>query len=202
VTSGTPEGNRGASASVTERSLGLAPRVIKGRYRLNAVSAVSRDVVVYAAEDVRSGRPIAIEFVRDEFAGNVDYLTALWDQARKLAKLEPVKSTIARVYECDRTDDGDVFVAREPVEGRPLREVLDEHRVFDPATALRIAGQVGEGIEMLHQRGIVHGELGLDSVVMVKGDDGTEIPRLVGVELTGAHRTAAGRRLGEGATLP
>jgi serine/threonine protein kinase len=188
--------------SSPERSLGLAPRVIKARYRLIAVSAVSRDVVVYAAEDARGGRPVAVEFVRDEFAGNVDYLTALWDQARKLAKLEPVKSAIARVYECDRTEDGDVFVVREPVDGRPLREVLDEAGAFDPATALRIAGQIGEGLEMLHQRGIVHGELGLDSVVMVKGDDGMENPRLVGVELTGAHRTAAGRRLGEGATLP
>ena len=181
--------------------MSLAPRIIKSRYRVDAIASVSRDVVVYAAEDVRSGRQIALEVPRDEFAVDSAFVAALCDQANKLAKSVHVNRAVARVYECDKTEEGDVFVAREPVEGRLLREVLDERGAVDPYTALRIASQVGEALEMLHQNGIVHGELGPESVLMVKDDDGMENPRLAGVELTAAHRTTIGLRIRSTASL-
>jgi len=181
--------------------MSLAPRIIKSRYRVDTLASVSRDVVVYAAEDVRSGRQIALEVPRDEFAVDSAFVTALCDQANKLAKSVHVNRAVARVYECDKTEEGDVFIAREPVEGRLLRDVLDERGALDPYTALRIASQVGEALEMLHQNGIVHGEIGPESVLMVKDDDGTENPRLAGVELTAAHRTTIGLRLRSAAVL-
>ena len=181
--------------------MSLAPRIIKSRYRVDAIASVSRDVVVYAAEDVRSGRQIALEVPRDEFAVDSAFVAALCDQANKLAKSVHVNRAVARVYECDKTEEGDVFVAREPVEGRLLREVLDERGAVDSYTALRIASQVGEALEMLHQNGIVHGELGPESVLMVKDDDGMENPRLAGVELTAAHRTTIGLRIRSTASL-
>jgi serine/threonine protein kinase len=174
--------------------MGLAPCVIKSRYRLKGIESVSRDVVVYAAEDVRSGREIAFEVLRDRFAVDSQFVAALWEQASKLAKSVHVNRAVARVYECDKTEDGDVFVAREPVEGRMLREVLEERGAFDPYTALRVASQIGEALEMLHHNGIIHGELGPESVLMMRDDDGTENPRLAGVELTASHRTTIWRR--------
>jgi serine/threonine protein kinase len=197
----TAVGERQQSASASERSMSLAPRIIKSRYRVDAIASVSRDVVVYAAEDVRSGRQIALEVPRDEFAVDSAFVAALCEQANKLAKSVHVNRAVARVYECDKTEEGDVFVAREPVDGRLLREALDERGALDPYTALRIASQVGEALEMLHQNGIVHGELGPESVLMVKDDDGTENPRLAGVELTAAHRTTIGLRLRSAASL-
>src|SRR5262249_31029145 len=85
--------------------------------------------------------------------------------------------------------------------GRALREILDERGALDPCTALRIASQIGEALEMLHHNGIIHGELGLESVLIVKDDDGTENPRLVGAELTAAHRTTIGLRLRDAVSL-
>src|SRR5262249_24139659 len=180
---------------------GLAPRIIKSRYRLDSIASVGRDVVVYAAEDVRSGRQIALEILRDEFAANAEFVVAVCEQATKLAKSVHVNRAVARVYECDKTEEGDVFVAREPLEGRALREILDERGALDPCTALRIASQIGEALEMLHHNGIIHGELGLESVLIVKDDDGTENPRLVGAELTAAHRTTIGLRLRDAVSL-
>src|SRR5262245_44701618 len=50
-----------AAPDTPERSLSLAGTVIKGRYKLDAVFSVSPDVVVYTAEDVRYGRPVALK---------------------------------------------------------------------------------------------------------------------------------------------
>jgi serine/threonine protein kinase len=95
-----------------------------------------------------------------------------------------------------------LFVALERTEGRTLREILDSRGALDPCSALRVAGQVGEGLEALHHSGIVHGELCPESVLMVRDDHGAENVKLVGVELTAAHRTGIGLSLRDASLLP
>src|SRR5262249_5084407 len=104
---------------------------------------------------------------------------------------------IARVYECGLTDAGVLFVAFERTVGRTLREVLETRGPLDPYNALRIAIQVGEALEILHHRGIVHGELRPESVVLV-----TNHEKLVGIDLPPAPRTVPGRRRQDPALLP
>jgi serine/threonine protein kinase len=194
-------GDARPATAAPERSLGLAGSVIKGRYKIIAVSSVSRDVVVYTAEDVRYGRPIALKVLRDEFAGDSRFVAAVRDQAGTLAMFAHVLRGVARVYECDATDTGELFVALERTEGITVREVLDACGALAPSTALRVAIRVGEALEALHHHQIVHGQLGLDSVLMTTdSDDGVERIKLVGVELTAAYRTPIG--LGLRDTLP
>ena len=175
----------------TEHSLKLAASIVRNRYHVLAVASVARDIVHYDARDVRSGRPIRLEVIRDEFAGDREFVAAVRERAGTLAKLTHVSRSLAQVYDCDTHDAGDLFVALERIDGRPLREMLDGGMV-DASTALRIANQVGEAIETLHTNKLVHGELSAASVVMVKSGDGIEEAKLVGVELTAAHRTAIG----------
>jgi serine/threonine protein kinase len=180
------------STAAPERSLGLAGSVIKGRYRVNAVSSVSRDVVVYTAEDVRYGRPIALKVLRDECASDSQFVAAVRGQAGTIAMFAHVLRGVARVYECDATDSGEFFVALERTEGIAVREVLDTCGALAPATALRVAIRVGEALEALHHHQIVHGQLVPDSVLMVTDSDGVERVKLLGVELTAAYRTPIG----------
>jgi serine/threonine protein kinase len=195
VISGAAVGSAGSSAAAPERSLGLAGSIIKARYRVNAVSSVSRDVVVYTAEEIRFGRPIALEVLRDELAADAEFVAAVREQASTLAMSPHAHRGLARVYECDATDTGELFIALERTEGATLREVLDARGALDPSTALRIASQVGEALETLHHDRIIHGRLGPDSVRIATDDHGMEHVTLVGVELTAAYRTTIGLRL-------
>jgi serine/threonine protein kinase len=199
VTSGAPVDDAGQSAAGPERSLHLAGSIVKGRYRVNAIASVSRDVVVYAAEDIRYQRLIALKVLRDEFAADPAFVNAVRDQANTLALLSHAHRGVARVYECDAMHDGRLFVAVERTKGATLREVLDARGPLFPSTALRIASWVGEALEALHHSKIIHGELGPDSVLIAPDAYGTEHVTLVGVELTAAHRTPMGLRLHEAA---
>jgi len=181
-----------SSAASPEFSLSLAGSVVRSRYRVNAVSAVHRDVAIYSAEDVRHGRSIALKVLRDDFARDSKFADAVRSQASALAVSGHVLRGVQRVLECGVTDPGQLFVALEWVEGATLREVLDAGGALDVPTALRIAIRVGEALEALHHNRIVHGQLGPDSVLMVT--DGERI-RLVGTELTAAYRTPLGLRL-------
>lgn len=185
-----------------ERSHGLAGSIVKGRYRVKAIASVRPDVVLYRAEDVRSGRPIVLEVLRDELAADTAFVAAVREQAWTLAKSAHIHRGVVRVYDCGTTDTGDVFVALEPTTGPTLREVIDTRRPLHPGTALRIASEVGEALETLHHAGIVHGYLDPESVLMVTDDKGAEHVALVGVELTAAYRTPLGRRLHEASPPP
>ena len=172
--------------------LGLAGSVIKSRYRVNAVASVSREVVVYSAEDTHHGRSIALKVLRDEFARDAEFVAAVRNQARALAAAAHALRGVQRVYEYGATETGQLFVALEWAEGATLREVLDAGGPLAVATALRVAIRIGEALEALHHNRLVHGQLGPESVLMV--NDGERI-RLVGAELAAAYRTPIALRL-------
>ena len=190
-----------ATLAAPERSESFVGATLKGRYRVKALAAVRGDVVVYRAEDLLTGRPITLQVLRDELAGDAEFVEAVREQAWKLAGSAHVHRGVARVYDCGTTDAGDVFVALEPAEGPTLREVLDTRGALDPGTALRLASQVGEALETLHHEDTVHGQLDPHSVVIAGDDTGRHHVTLVGVELTAAYRTTSGRRL-RGAVSP
>jgi serine/threonine protein kinase len=153
---------------------------------------VSRDVVLYTAEDIRNGRSIALKVLRDEFARDPAFVAAVRKQARALAVAAHTLRGVQRVHEFDVTDTGQFFVALEWAEGATLRGVLGAGGALVVPTALRVAIRVGEALEALHYNRLLHGHLGPDSVLMVT--DGERI-RLVGTELTAAYRTPIGLRL-------
>lgn len=176
------------------RAFSLAGATVNGRYRVTAIASVGEDVVVYAAQEIRYGRPIALKVLRDEVKGDTDFVTAVFDRASTLALSPHAHRGLPRIYDCARTESGDLFIALEPIKGVTLREVLDARGPLNVSTALRIASQVGEALETLHHSRIVHGELSPDAVLLVKDETGTERVTLVDVELTGAYRTACGQR--------
>ena len=175
-------------------NLSSEPCIVNGRYRTFATWQSTADVMTYAAEDLTvSGRRVDLKVLCGEFAANAEFVAAVHEQARLLSKSESAHESIARVYGCDVTEDGKLVVIVERVEGRTLREVLDTG-ALDSYSAVLIASQVGEALDDLHSNGIVHGELRPECVVVVRTDDGNETVKLVGVELTAAHRTALGLR--------
>jgi serine/threonine-protein kinase len=178
----------------TENGVATAPQTIKGRYRVVAATSPNAEATVYSAQDITNGRLVTVEVLRGEFAADADFVAAVRDQAYRLAKPECAHRALMRVHECDVTETGEVYVVLDHVEGRSLREIIEERGALDMHEALRIAIQVGEALETLHHSGIVHGELRPESILIVKAEDGTESVKLVGVELTSAHRTAIAAR--------
>jgi serine/threonine protein kinase len=168
---------------------------LEGRYRVIGPGVAAGEVVIYAAVSMASEQPVALAVLRGDGAADVEFVTIAREQAGRLAKAVGQQRNLVRVYETGLTDEGELFVALEPVVGRSLREVLDERGVLPARDAVRLAIQIGEGLETLHWSGIVHGELRPESVLLTQDEDGAEIARLVGVELTAARRTPTGRRI-------
>jgi len=122
--------------------------------------------MVYRAEDLKLGRPVALKFLTEELFSDPTALGRLEREARAAAALN--HPNICSIYAVEE-HEGHPFIAMELLEGRTLRELLAEQTssrengarggALQTQTILNIAIQVAEGLEVAHQKGIIHRDI-------------------------------------------
>ena len=149
------------SASVSTRTIEL------GRYRL--IEEVSRGAegVVYKARDPLIDRLVTIRTI------DVGLPTSEYEAFRKRVDRE-LKSAgrlnhpnIVTIH--DVGTSGDIaYIAMEFMDGRSLREMLKAGSVLLPGKAADIAAQVADGLDFVHQRGLVHRDIKPENVMVLR----------------------------------
>jgi serine/threonine protein kinase len=120
--------------------------------------------VVYKAVDIQLGRNVALKFLPDEFSGKQQALDRFQREARTTSALN--HPHILTVYEVGE-NEGTLFIATELVEGRTLRDLLQDTLSRDQALAF--AKQVLEALSSAHRAGVVHRDLKPENI-MVRPD--------------------------------
>lgn len=122
--------------------------------------------VVYAAEDTRLGREVALKALTPEFNNDRSRRERLRREARAVAALS--HPAIATIYALEEFD-GSLYMVTELVRGRTLREEL----AAGPIPRKRLLPTlltIAEGLAAAHERGIIHRDLKPENVV--RGADG------------------------------
>jgi len=111
--------------------------------------------VVYKAEDPKLKRIVALKFLPPELEESPEAGERFIREAQAAAALShPYICTIHEINE-----EGDQsFIVMEYIEGQSLRQKIHTGPL-EPAEALDIAVQVGEGLEEAHKAGIVHRDI-------------------------------------------
>jgi serine/threonine-protein kinase len=122
--------------------------------------------VVYRAEDVRLGRPVALKVLAPHLAGNALARRRFEAEARAASSLD--HPNICALYDVGENADGGLFLALAYCEGETLRDRL-ERGPIEPAPALQIAAQIAEGLADAHDKGSVHRDV-KPANVMVRRD--------------------------------
>ncbi|MCU1240905.1 MAG: serine/threonine-protein kinase [Candidatus Acidoferrum typicum] len=118
--------------------------------------------VVYRAEDTALGRTVALKFLSSQIAQDPKRVERFRDEARTASSLN--HPNICTIYEVGE-QEGELFIAMEYVEGRPLSESLREGGMA-VETVLRYGRQISGALEHAHERGIVHRDLKPANVVI------------------------------------
>lgn len=126
------------------------------RYRLTRVIGRGGVGTVFAAEDERLGRVVAIKVLgaRGRSVRNAD--ARLQREARTLAAL--VHPNLVTLLDYDVLPDGSPAMVMELVDGVTLQALLSAHR-FTPQEILRVLDQTLAALVACHERGIVHRDL-------------------------------------------
>ncbi|MBN1506673.1 MAG: serine/threonine protein kinase [Sedimentisphaerales bacterium] len=143
---------RAASLQVlTER-----PGMHVGRYKLLDILGEGGMGIVYLAEQTEPiKRQVALKVIKPGM-----------DSKRVIARFEAERqalalldhSNIAHVHDAGTTEAGRPYFVMEYVQGRPITEYCDQHRLTIEQR-LRLFQQVCSAVEHAHQKGIIHRDI-------------------------------------------
>src|SRR5215210_4134656 len=133
-----------------------------GPYEIRALLGVGGMGEVYRGRDTRLGRDVALKVISPTLVGNESSRHRFDREARAASALN--HPAIVTVYDVGETG-GVSWIAMEWVEGRTLRQALDEGRL-SVHEAWSIARQVALGLAAAHAKGIVHRDLKPENVML------------------------------------
>ena len=110
---------------------------------------------VYKARDTRLERTVAIKVLPSRLASDADALARFEREARAVAALS--HPNILAIHDFG-THEGIAYAVTELLEGRTLRERLEEGPL-SPRKAIEYGVQAAHGLAAAHDRGIVHRDL-------------------------------------------
>ncbi len=141
---------------MTQGEGGLSGRLLNGRYELLERLGVGGMAVVYRALDTRLGRTVSVKVLREQYAGDAEFLERFRREAQAVASLS--HPNIVSIY--DVGQDGEThFLVMEYVEGESLKKRLERQGPLPPAEAVDIALQILEALEHAHLKRVIHRDI-------------------------------------------
>ncbi|MFF4742524.1 MULTISPECIES: protein kinase [unclassified Streptomyces] len=160
----------GGGVSDAADSWGVGGLVGDGRYRLTHRLGRGGMAEVFAAEDVRLGRTVAVKLLRADLAEDPVSKARFTREAQSVAGLN--HHAIVAVYDSgeDVVDGQSVpYIVMELVEGHTIRDLLINAEAPPPEQALIIVSGVLEALAYSHQHGIVHRDIKPANVIITNG---------------------------------
>ncbi|MGD0699436.1 MAG: Stk1 family PASTA domain-containing Ser/Thr kinase [Trebonia sp.] len=148
------------------------PRLLGDRYELEGVVGRGGMAEVYRARDLRLDRVVAIKTLRADLARDQTFQARFRREAQSAASLN--NPSIVAVYDTGEdmsTGTPIPFIVMEFVDGKTVRELLNEGHRLLPERTLEIVSGVLRALEYSHQAGIVHRDIKPGNVMVTRNGD-------------------------------
>jgi serine/threonine-protein kinase len=137
--------------------------VIAGRYELEELVGTGGMSSVFRARDRLLERRVALKVLHEHYTDDEGYVERFRREARVVAQLS--HPNIVTVIDRGE-DEGRQFIVFELVEGRTLKDLLEEEGRLPVRPALEIALQVARGLAFAHEHGLVHRDVKPQNVIL------------------------------------
>jgi len=144
-----------AAELLTAETPGLLVGKQLGHYRILSFIGAGGMGEVYAAQDSRLGRKVAIKLLPSGVARSEDRLRRFAQEARVVGAIN--HPNILTIHDVGTHQDAP-YIVSELLEGETLRERL-KRGPLTPLRAVETALQIARGLTAAHERGIVHRDL-------------------------------------------
>jgi tRNA A-37 threonylcarbamoyl transferase component Bud32 len=158
---------------VSQDSNDRTGQVILGRYTIEGELGSGGFAEVYRAiQHSMSDRPVAIKMIRAEVADNEEYKQRFLKEVEAVSRIN--HPHIVTVHEAGSTDDGELFLVMELLEGRTLEEAMEHEAPLAPERTIHLMAQVCEALDAAHKAGVIHRDLKPANIFLLPGTNTNE----------------------------
>lgn len=141
---------------------------LDGRYEIHELLGVGGMAYVYRAYDNIENRWVAIKILKEELAGNSDFLRRFRNESKAIAVLN--HPNIVRVYDVS-FGDRIQYIVMEFIDGITLKQYIEQQGSIKWREALYFTVQVLRALQHAHERGIIHRDVKPQNIMLL--EDGT-----------------------------
>jgi len=149
--------------------------------------------VVFKALDLKLDRTVALKFLPPELTRDPESKQRLILEARTSSSAQ--HRNICVVHDIDETDDGELFICMEWLEGETLRRKIEAGPLPVDEVA-RIGSQVAQGLAKAHATGIIHRDIKPANIIITEDQTVKILDFGLAKALGRGHLTKAGTSLG------
>jgi serine/threonine protein kinase len=146
------------------------PGEVLGPFRLEEVLGEGAMGIVFRAVREPGGETVALKLLKKELAGDETYRRRFLHEAR--AASEVANRHLVPIVEAGELD-GRPYLAVRYIQGRSLEARIKDEGTLSLPALLRVAADVGAGLDALHEQGIVHRDIKSSNIML--DDDGNAL---------------------------
>ena len=159
---------KGAPSRRERRGQAVAQRLgaaLDGRYRIEELLGVGGMALVFRAQDLRHGRPVALKVLRPELVEAVGS-GRFTREIAIAARLD--HPNVLSLHDSGEAD-GLLYYVMPFVEGESLRDLVARRGALEVGEAVAIARQVADALRHAHEAGVVHRDIKPENILLSQG---------------------------------
>ncbi len=137
--------------------------LLNQRYKILSQIGAGGMALVFKAQDMSLGRPVAVKVLRETYTADGEFLNRFLHEARAAANL--AHPNIVTVHDFGE-DQGRYYMVMEYVEGKNLKDIIRDEGPLNIDRALDYTIQVCTGVGYAHRAGLVHCDLKPQNVLV------------------------------------
>jgi serine/threonine-protein kinase len=140
-------------------------KILGNRYEIQEKIGTGGMATVYKARCRLLNRKVAIKILRDEFATDAEFIKRFQIEAQAAASLS--HPNIVSIYDVGN-DDGMHYIVMELIEGKTLKDIINEKGKLPWTQAVNIASQIASGFSEAHSNHIIHRDIKPHNIIITK----------------------------------
>ena len=167
----------------SSRSTQIKPGEQLDHYRIDSVVSTGDVDTVYRATDLRTNKTVALKVPHPQMDADLTFVER-FQRAREIGR-HLDHPDILKVFAEDHPSQN--YMVMEWVDGKLLRQILNEEKKLSPERAVKIARGICQALTYIHNHGIVHRDLRPEHV-MVDAENHVKLIDFGLAAQTGARR--------------
>lgn len=168
-------------------------RIIGNRYEIVEKLGGGGMALVYKARDQLLSRMVTIKVLREQLAGDADFIKRFRREAQAVARLS--HPNIVSIY--DVGEDKEIhYLVMEYIDGKNLKQLIQERGKLSPLEAVDFALQICEALEHAHENSIIHRDIKPHNILITKNGKVKVTDFGIAQAATGVTMTYSGHIIG------